>query len=126
MHETETSQKTILIIDSSLLIINRLISLLKEKIPVTVIYNATDTKQAVYQLQQFKMDIVILDIQLAGKNDFELMKFMKENYPGIKVIILSNLVSKYYQRLCKSLGAFMFMDKSKDFDLVPEVIISIK
>ncbi|MBK7124184.1 MAG: response regulator [Chitinophagaceae bacterium] len=126
MHETETSQKTILIIDSSLLIINRLISLLKEKIPVTVIYNATDTKQAVYQLQQFKMDIVILDIQLAGKNDFELMKFMKVNYPGIKVIILSNLVSKYYQRLYKSLGAFMFMDKSKDFDLVPEVIISIK
>ncbi|MFZ1371668.1 MAG: response regulator, partial [Ferruginibacter sp.] len=97
MHETETSQKTILIIDSSLLIINRLISLLKEKIPVTVIYSATDTKQAVYQLQQFKMDIVILDIQLAGKNDFELMKFIKKNYPGIKVIILSNLVSKYYQ-----------------------------
>lgn len=126
MHETETSQKTILIIDSSLLIINRLISLLKEKIPVTVIYSATDTKQAVYQLQQFKMDIVILDIQLAGKNDFELMKFIKKNYPGIKVIILSNLVSKYYQRLYKSLGAFMFMDKSKDFDMVPEVIISIK
>ncbi|MBK8495510.1 MAG: response regulator [Chitinophagaceae bacterium] len=94
--------------------------------PFKFIYSATDTKQAVNQLQQIKMDIVILDIQLAGKNDFELMKFIKKNYPGIKVIILSNLVSKYYQRLYKSLGAFMFMDKSKDFDMVPEVIISIK
>jgi len=126
MHETEIPQKTILITDSSLLIINRLISLLKEKIPGIDIYAATDTKKAVNRLQQVKIDIVILDIKLAGKNDFELMKIMKINYPGIKVIILSNLVSKYYQQLYRSLGAFMFMDKSKEFDLVPEVINSIK
>lgn len=126
MHDTEFPKKSILIIDSSLLISNRLISLLKEKIPANEMYTATDHKKAVTRLQQVRIDIVILDIKLAGKNDFELMKFIKENYPGIKVIILSNLVSKYYQQLCKSLGAFMFMDKSKEFDLVPEVISSIK
>lgn len=126
MHDTEFPKKSILIIDSSLLISNRLISLLKEKMPANEMYTATDNKKAVTRLQQVRIDIVILDIKLAGKNDFELMKFIKENYPGIKVIILSNLVSKYYQQLCKSLGAFMFMDKSKEFDLVPEVISSIK
>lgn len=125
MQQTGSLKKNLLIIDSSLLIIKRLISLLKEKKLVKEIFAATDIKQAVTHLQNINLDIVLLDIQLPGKNGIELLKFINKNYPEIKVIVFSNLVSNYYQRLCKSNGATCFIDKSKDFDQVPEVILSI-
>jgi hypothetical protein len=39
--------------------------------------------------------------------------------------MLSNLVSEYYQRLCKGIGAIDFIDKSTDFDRIPEIISAL-
>lgn len=36
-----------------------------------------------------------------------------EDHPAVKVVMLTNLVSDYYQKLCRKIGAVHFMDKSK-------------
>jgi len=115
-------EKNVLIIDSSVLIIERLINILKEIREINGIFQATDFTKTVGILQEKKTNIVLLDIQLPEKNGIDLLKHIVQFYPEIKVIVLTNLVSVYYQRLCKTLGAGFFIDKSKDFDQIPEII----
>lgn len=89
------------------------------------IFTAVDYTEAVEILNEQKTDIVLLDIHLPGKNGIELLKFIVKNYPETKVIMLSNLVSEYYQRLCRKTGAAGFIDKSKEFDLIPKAIMNL-
>ena len=117
--------KLLLIVDNSLFIIERLLIILKEAKVVEKIVTAPNFEKAVNILEEMKTDIVLLDIQLPGKNGIELLKYIVKNFPAVNIIILSNLVSEYYQKLCLDLGANCFIDKSKDFASIPDVIFSI-
>ena len=125
MSDTRNLKKTVLIVDNSFLIIDRLIGMLKEAASVEIIFTATNFNEAVDILKINKTDIVLLDIQLPGENGIELLKYIMKTYSGIKVVMLSNQVSKYYQQLCKKEGAVNFIDKSKDFDLIPEIVAAL-
>ena len=126
MPQTNSSPLVLLIIDSSLFIIERLVNILKDGKTIGKIFTAHDYHTALDVLNKEKADIVLLDIHLPGKNGIDLLKYIVYNFPETKVIVLSNLVSDYYQKLCKSAGAFYFIDKSKDFDKIPAVILSIQ
>ena len=117
--------KLVLIVDNSIFIIERLLIILKEVKGIEKIVTATNYEEAVNILEEMKTDIVLLDIQLPGKNGIELLKYIVKNFPAVNIIILSNLVSEYYQKLCLDLGANCFIDKSKDFASIPDVIFSI-
>ena len=125
MSDTRNLKKTVLIVDNSFLIIDRLIGMLKEAASVEIIFTATNFNEAVDILKINKTDIVLLDIQLPGENGIELLKYIMKTYSEIKVVMLSNQVSKYYQQLCKKEGAVNFIDKSKDFDLIPEIVAAL-
>ncbi|MBC7904636.1 MAG: response regulator, partial [Gemmatimonadaceae bacterium] len=38
------------------------------------------------------------------------------------VIMVSNQANSYYRSVCKKLGATDFVDKSADFDRIPQII----
>jgi DNA-binding NarL/FixJ family response regulator len=126
MPEADEFTKTLLIVDSSLFIVERLVDMLKELRFIEKIFTATDYDTALEILYREKTGIVLLDIQLPGKNGIDLLKHIVHYFPESKVIVLSNLVSDFYQKLCKTAGAFQYIDKSKDFDKIPEVILSIR
>jgi DNA-binding NarL/FixJ family response regulator len=126
MSQTERATRVLLIIDSSLFIIERLVSMLNEVKIIEKIFSASEYHEAIGILQKEKTDIVLLDIHLPGKNGIDLLNHIVINFPETQVIVLSNLVSEYYQKLCKKSGAFYFIDKSKDFDKIPEVILSLE
>lgn len=112
----------LLIVDNSPLIIERLLGILKEVKTVENFFAAYNYTGAVAVLLEKQIDVVLLDIQLPEKNGIDLLKHIVQHYPATRVVILSNLVSENYQRLCKKIGAVHYMDKSKDFDLIPEVV----
>ena len=114
-------KKTLLIIDNSLFIIERLLNILKEVENLEEINWAANYTEALDSLKIEQPDIVLLDIQLYEKNGIELLKFIVKHYAATKVIVWSNLVSIYYQDLCKSLGAAYYIDKSTDFERIPEI-----
>ena len=118
-------KKTLLIVDDSLLIIERLSDALKDQETVKKILTAGNYSEAVEVLSKKEAGIVLLDIQLSGKNGIDLLKFIVKEYPDINVIMCSNLASNYYIKLCKKIGARYFVDKSKDFELIPGILASI-
>lgn len=122
MPHTGNPGKVLLIVDNSSLIIERLIGILGEVKKIKKIFTANDYTGAVTVLGEKETDIVLLDIQLPGKNGIDLLKFIVKDHPAVKVVMLTNLVSDYYQKLCRKIGAVHFMDKSKDFERIPRVV----
>ena len=118
-------QKTILIVDDSILIIERVTEILKDLETVSSVSQVHSYPEAMAALGQSRPDIVLLDINLPGTNGIELLRHLKKNDPSIIVIMFSNRGNTYYKELCESLGADFFVDKSKGFEQLPVIISSL-
>ena len=121
----KANEQAILIVDDSALIIERLLVMLNGLGTVKDITTASCYREAVDVLTERQVDIAILDIHLTGKNGIELLKFIVKNYPQVKVVMLSNAGNDKYRDLCKKEGAKYFIDKSKEFELVPDILTAL-
>jgi len=117
-------KKVVLIVDESILIVERMIHLLEELEHIQVILHASSYNEAMDIIQEVEPDIVLLDIYLPDKLGFELLKRIREEYPSIEVSVVTNYVSDHYRTICLKIGAKDFFDKSKDFDLIPKRIFN--
>jgi len=117
--------KSLLIVDDSPIIIERVTDSLKDHETVKDIFTATNYKEATELLLRHTPGFILLDIQLPGKSGIELLKFIVKEYPSIKVIMFSNLLDDNYIKVCKKIGAKYFIDKSKDFELIPSILNKI-
>ncbi|HEY4062956.1 MAG TPA: response regulator [Puia sp.] len=117
--------KSILLVDDSNLIRSRLQSLLKTLENPGPVREAADYHTALRLIADTPPDIILLDINLPGKNGIDLLRHIKIHYPQIIVIMLTNQNSDHYKAVCQKWGADYFMDKSKDFEQVPTLISSL-
>jgi DNA-binding NarL/FixJ family response regulator len=117
--------RSILIVDDSEIIVDRLTNLLKDSKTVGRIAQAADYATAVRQLALQPVDVALLDINLPGRNGIVLLQFIKTVYPSTVVIMITNQSGEYYQKICRQMGADYFIDKSGQFDQVLSVISSL-
>lgn len=78
--------------------------------------NASDGDEAIAELQKAKYDLVLLDIKMPRMNGFEVLKFIKEQQPKTKVVMLTGFADLKNAIESKKLGADDFV--SKPYDLV--------
>ncbi len=114
----------ILVVDDTSLVVNRLFSLLGEMDADAELLKAASYDEAIAIIAGSAPDIILLDIQMPGKNGIELLADTRKKYPGIIIIMLTNMVSDFYKDLCKEMGANHFVDKSKEFEKIPVIIQS--
>jgi DNA-binding NarL/FixJ family response regulator len=115
------SKISILIVDDNVNFVGRLLTLLNDVESIGLIHLARDYEEA-YELLDRNPDIILLDIQLPGKNGISLLKGIKEMTDTCKVVMLSNHTSEHYRDQCTKLGAAHFLDKTSEFELVPRVV----
>jgi DNA-binding NarL/FixJ family response regulator len=112
----------VLIVDDSNIIVERLSAIIAELDCVSSVLISNTFSEAVDLLNAEIPDVVLLDIQLPDKNGIELLAFVKSSHPAIKTIIVTNRASDYYKNLCEEMGADSFIDKSTEFEKIPEII----
>jgi DNA-binding NarL/FixJ family response regulator len=112
----------ILIVDDNMRFVERMITLLDDITSIEYVNIANEYHEACQAIIREKPDLVLLDINLPGKNGIEVLKKVKENDENCKVIMLTNHADEYYKQLCNELGADHFLDKSHDFARVPGII----
>ena len=114
----------VLIVEDSQLISKRMESQLKELDCISETFLAYNYPDAVEQIENKDIDAVIMDINLSvpGKNGLDLLQFVKDNYPDIKTIMLTNQSNEFYRNLCLKIGSDHFMDKSSEFEKIPSLI----
>jgi DNA-binding NarL/FixJ family response regulator len=115
----------VLIVDSSIRIIERLEEILSEAENITAIHRAVSYEEATKLFKENKHDAVLLDIFLPRNESFKLLKEIKQTGCKTSVIILSVQTDNYVQERCKSLGADFFLDKYNEFEKIPGVINGI-
>jgi len=115
-------KRTVLIVDDSILIIERMIPLLEEMENISFVVHAANYKEGLEVLSRLTPDMVLLDINLPDKSGIELLRVIHERHLEIAVLMISNNADQYYRNICKKLGAQYFLDKSTDIDLLPSVL----
>jgi DNA-binding NarL/FixJ family response regulator len=121
--KTEKHEKpVILVVEDSLIIREKIFSILEEiKSEKRVVY-ATNYTDSMRMIKELNANIVLLDIRLPGKNGIFLLRQIKEHYPDVKVIMLSNHAGDNYRKTCEQLGAEFFLDKSIEFEKIPDTV----
>lgn len=122
----QMSQKQLLIVDDSDLILYRLKNLLEGLPGLAEIDTASSYTEALERLSvPVAPDIVLLDINLPAHNGIDLLRHVRRHHPEMIVIMLSNQAGKFYRDLCRHLGAAFFIDKSTEFELIPTILSSL-
>ena len=112
----------VLLIDDSAEVIERLREMLAPIPGIELIGDAADIPEAMVMVRQTTPDVVVLDLHLPSGTGIEVLQMVKKELPSTVVIILTNYAFPQYQKKCVMAGADGFLDKSKDFTKVPEVI----
>jgi CheY-like chemotaxis protein len=119
---TMKNKLVILIVDDNMKFVERMIAMLDELDNVEYINVANNYDEARQSLASEKHDLVLLDINLPGKNGIELLRKIKFEEATCNVIMISNHHDEYYREQCRELGASYFLDKSNDFGMVPLIV----
>jgi response regulator of citrate/malate metabolism len=98
--------------------------LLNELDNVSTINTAENFEEAYSMLGSEDHDLVLLDIHLPDGNGMDLLKIIKQSSSKCEVIMVSNCSDAYYREKCSRLGARHFVDKTRDFEMLPGLIQS--
>lgn len=116
----------VLVMDDAPNIRARVVELLADVDGIEQIYESSDTASAVDLLRAHRPDVVILDIQVPPsaklRNGIDLLRLTKREFPQTGVIMLTNFANPMYQTECNRLGADYFLDKSQEFEQVPDAV----
>jgi len=121
------SHKTfsILIVDDNSGFVQRMKGILDELESFIAIHSAGTYDEAFELIARKKPDLVLLDIRLPGKSGMSLLQKINNLSINCRVIMNSNYTNEHYRQQCKELGAEYFLDKTNDFEIVPELVRQI-
>lgn len=115
-------KKVILLVDDSILILERLMPLLQDIPEVELVVHAGSYKEAMSILGCLQPDMILLDIHLPDKSGVHLLEFVRANYRQIVVYMMSNDAGDEYREACARLGAHRFFDKATEFEELTEAV----
>jgi DNA-binding NarL/FixJ family response regulator len=122
----ETTNPTrVFIVDDSAPIRARLAEMLSRMDDVRVVGEADSAREAVAGILRSRPDSVLLDLNLMGRTGIDVLRTVRPQAPEIVFVVLTNHAEPQYRRVCTEAGASYFLDKSRDFDRVREVIAEI-
>jgi len=129
MEQLKAKKVNILVVDDVPIVRERVVDLLSDAIPLGSVAQADDAKSAVDAVVDFNPEIVVLDISIPGTNELrngiDVLKWIKRHNANIYVVMLTNFGYLEYREECRRAGAFAFLDKSHEFDKLPDVIDEI-
>ena len=115
----------IVLIDDSHLVRERVANIISELPGINVIEEAGNSIEAMEIMERMKPDVAILDIKMPGINGVDLLQKLKNKYSGLKIIMLTNYPFEQYKTKCLGYGADYFLNKSDEFEMLPNVLIEI-
>jgi len=97
---------------------------LSERLLMREVHSATafDGETALDILSEDDPEVMILDLKMPGIDGIEVLKKVKATRPEVEVIILTGHGSEKDREVCMSLGAFAYLQKPVDIDVLTETL----
>ena len=114
------------IVDDHQLFRKSLAHLLNSFDEIDVVFQANNGKEFLSNIDEYEIDLVLLDIQMPEMDGFQTCRVLRDKYPNMYVLIISQLTTKESIHRVMELGAHGFFTKNSDPDQLQKAIISIK
>ena len=111
----------VFIADDSLVVREHLVTMLDELPRIVIVGQAENVAEAINGILELRPDVVILDIRMPDGSGIDVLQTIKQGEPAPMVIILTNYPYPAYRQKCLQAGADFFLDKSTEFDQIPEL-----
>ena len=113
----------VLLVEDSPRIADRIRDLLQTEAGAEVVHVAVDQQGAIRAAQDCDADVMILDLQLRHGTGFGVLQALGSGRPT--TIIMTNYALPQYRAKAMKLGVEYFLDKSVDFERLPEIFAEI-
>ncbi len=115
----------VLIADDRLSSRNGLRALLATEIKIKIVGEAADGQEAVQMVAECQPDVVLIDVRMPEINGLEATRIIKENWPDVKVIVLTMYPSYQGEALAAGADAFLIKGCSAE-DLLQAIADWVK
>ena len=83
---------------------------------------AYDGEQALAMIENDEPEVMVLDLKMPGIDGMEVLRRVKRTHPTTEVIILTGHGSDAEKVLAKELGAFAYLRKPVDIEVLTETM----
>jgi len=110
----------VLIADDNALVRRGIASLLSGENELEVCGEAADADETLRKADELRPGLILLDVSMPGMNGLNTARLLKENFPQLKILIISQHDSKQLLPLSLEVGANGCIDKARlAIDLLP-------
>jgi CheY-like chemotaxis protein len=118
-YDFETPSKVLLVDDEPEFVETLSERLLMRDVGSAVTYNG---EEALAVVEKDEPEVMILDLRMPGIDGIEVLRRVKDKHPAIEVIILTGHGSKEDEAKCMQLGAFAYLRKPVDIELLTKTM----
>lgn len=105
---------SIVIIDDSPVVRGMLREMLVQFEGAKVSGEFTSPAPAIASIRINPPDVVLLDIQLVDGSGLDVLRAVRREHPGVKVLVFTNFAEPVFRKRCLEAGAYAFYDKKSD------------
>ena len=114
--ETEVQPIRVLLVDDHSLFRSGIRSLLQRHAEFLVVGEAADGVEGIKRAKQLKPDVVLLDLHMPGMSGVETLQLMREDCPGIAIVMLTVSEESDDLALALRMGAQGYLIKNIETD----------
>ncbi len=114
------TQLRVLLVEDSRRLAERIRELIELNEDAIVIKTVNNEASAIEAARKEKVDLIVLDLQLQSGTGFGVLEKLGLDRPP--VVILTNYALPQYEKRAQDLGVEHFLDKSRDFERLSEIV----
>jgi two-component system OmpR family response regulator len=112
----------VLLVEDSTVLAERISELINPIEDVTLVGVVDTESAAVAAVKHDSIDVLILDLHLKQGTGFGVMRSLAQLPARPSVVVLTNYDLPEYQNAALGLGASYFLDKSRDYGRLPQIL----
>lgn len=102
----------VILVDDHLMVRHGMRQILAEDPEVQVVGEAGEYGELMRLMRERECEVVLLDIGVPGKNGIEIVKVLREQYPAVRILILTMYPEEQYAVRALRAGAAGYLTKS--------------
>lgn len=112
----------VMVVDDATPVRQRLIASFRKAPGIEAVAEAVSGEAALALVDEFRPDLVMLDLMLPGMSGIEVLEVLRQAHPSIKVAVFTNYPYPAFRRRCVELGAAHFFGKSTDVQTILKAV----
>jgi CheY-like chemotaxis protein len=116
--------KSVLIVDNDPVMLEVIASLLRDHGIYFRIIKVEDGSKALKIIDRIQIDMVITGLRIPWADSINLIENLKKNYPDIKVVTLTNVISQALRSKINEMGVSAYIEEPVNMDQLTELILS--